>query len=254
MSSNIITKQAYIFDMIHVLLISLTMGFISSWHCAGMCGPLVLSMPGISKTNNHPIIDTLLYHAGRIMIYATGGLIAGVIGRNFQIASSQQQISLWLGVIILFYVLTPKKFSARLTEWTHTSTFFDYVRLQITSLWHRPNRSTRFFLGALNGVLPCGMVYLALASALTTGSIGTSILFMIGFGVGTLPMLVAIAYIGKMLHYKVRLGMQRAVPFFLVTMACLLMLRGLGLGIPYLSPTMKSAGTHKPACCSHPVE
>jgi sulfite exporter TauE/SafE len=230
------------------------MGFISSWHCAGMCGPLILSMPDFSKTNNEQIINTLIYHAGRIIIYATGGLIAGIIGQNFQIASSQQQISLWLGVIVLIYVLTPKKLSALLAEWTHTSNVFDFVRIQITKLWHQPQRSTRFILGALNGLLPCGMVYLALASALTTGSIGSGVLFMTGFGIGTLPILAIIAYAGKMLHYKVRIKMQRAVPFFLVTMACLLMLRGMGLGIPYLSPTMKSAGTHKPTCCSRPVE
>jgi sulfite exporter TauE/SafE len=240
--------------MIEILTISLTMGFISSWHCAGMCGPLIISIPGFAKTHSEQIIHTVIYHAGRIMLYAAGGLIVGIIGQEIQITSSQQQLSVWLGVWVLIYVLMPKNVSARLSRWTHTARFFDEVKLRITKLWHRPGPSARFTLGVLNGLLPCGMVYLALASALTTGSPADSVLFMVGFGMGTFPILAAIGYAGKMLQYKVRLQMQRAVPFFLVTMACLLMLRGIGLGIPFLSPSMKTTDTHKPACCTRPAE
>lgn len=125
--------------------------------------------------------------------------------------------------------------------------------MRISILWQRPGKGVRFVLGMLNGLLPCGMVYLALASALTTGTIEKGVVFMIAFGFGTLPMLAIIGFFGRMLHYKVRLGMQRAVPFFLAVMACLLMLRGMGLGIPYLSPIMKTDAKHH-ACCTRPTE
>ena len=229
------------------------MGFVSSWHCAGMCGPLLLAMPTFSKSNSEQMLDMLIYHAGRISLYAIGGLVVGFVGQNIHIATSQQQISLILGAIVLGYVLFPKKLSVKLAQRTHTEKLFDNIKIYITTLWQRPGKGVRFGLGMLNGLLPCGMVYLALASALTTGAIEKGVVFMIAFGLGTLPMLAIIGFFGKMLHYKARLGMQRAVPFFLAVMACLLMLRGMGLGIPYLSPKMKTDAKQH-ACCTRPAE
>jgi sulfite exporter TauE/SafE len=106
-------------------------------------------------------------------------------------------------------------------------------------------------IGLLNGLLPCGLVYLALASAVAAGSAVNGAAFMAFFGLGTLPAMFAIAVFGNFMRQGIRLKLRRAVPAFMTVMALLLILRGLSLGIPYLSPDM-DAKAKTPACCTKP--
>jgi sulfite exporter TauE/SafE len=96
-------------------------------------------------------------------------------------------------------------------------------------------------LGMANGLLPCGMVYVAIATALTTSTVNGSVLFMTMFGLGTLPAMMAIGYFGTSLSLNLRAAMRKAVPYGIALMAVVLILRGMNLGIPFISPVLQSA-------------
>ena len=95
----------------------------------------------------------------------------------------------------------------------------------------------------LNGLLPCGMVYIAITSSFLTGSALNGSLFMAFFGLGTLPAMLAAVFFGSYLGQQFRLRLSKLVPVFMMVMALLLVLRGLNLGIPYVSPSIPTAGS-----------
>jgi len=103
-------------------------------------------------------------------------------------------------------------------------------------------------LGALNGLLPCGLVYVALAGAVSRGSLAAGILFMALFGLGTMPTMLAVSLSGRILPLAFRSKLRAAIPVGVCLLAMLLILRGLALGIPYLSPDLAGGA----ACCRLP--
>ena len=96
--------------------------------------------------------------------------------------------------------------------------------------------SSLFFIGLLNGLLPCGLVYMAIAGAIGTGEVVLGSLYMIMFGLGTIPMLLSIAIAGNLLNAALRQKINRLIPVLVVVVGIFFVLRGLSLGIPYLSP------------------
>jgi hypothetical protein len=97
-------------------------------------------------------------------------------------------------------------------------------------------------LGALTGLLPCGLVYVACVGATATGGLLRGVEYMAAFGVGTVPMMLALGLSGKLIHASVRTKLVRLVPVSVCVLAALLILRGLSLGIPYVSPDLSAAG------------
>jgi len=95
-------------------------------------------------------------------------------------------------------------------------------------------------IGVANGFLPCGMVYLAIAGALGTGSIKGGIFFMMLFGIGTIPLMLAVTWFGLVVNINIRNTVRKITPFFIALIGILLILRGLNLNIPYLSPLLES--------------
>ncbi len=93
-----------------------------------------------------------------------------------------------------------------------------------------------FFIGMLNGLLPCGLVYMAIAGAIGTGGVAEGSLYMILFGLGTIPMLLSISLAGNIMSIAVRKRINKLIPVLVVIVGVLFILRGLSLGIPYLSP------------------
>jgi len=210
---------------------ALTLGLVSSLHCAGMCGPLVMALPiqhlpRIARTG-----ALLSYHAGRLLIYASLGALSGLLGRHLYLAGFQQAFSIILGSLILLSMVI--RFSA--------ANLFTPLQDLIIRLWRRPRRYGYLLLGMSNGLLPCGMVYLAVAGALSLPMVGDSILFMLFFGAGTLPMLLIIGYAGRLIGAEARSYMKKATPYMVALMGILLILRGLDLGIPFISPVMAHA-------------
>ncbi|HEU5167476.1 MAG TPA: sulfite exporter TauE/SafE family protein [Chitinophagaceae bacterium] len=216
------------------------MGLAGSLHCVGMCGPLALSLPVSHNNNLSRIRGGLIYNSGRILSYASMGLIFGSVGNLIIATRWQSSLSIALGVIILLYLLFPKKYFHFSTA-TPLGKLFMLLRQQLGKLFQSKKLSSLWFIGVLNGFLPCGLIYLALTSSVISASPENGGLFMMFFGLGTFPMMFATVLMGNYLNQSIRQKIHRAVPVLLFLMAVLLILRGMNLGIPFMSPELSSA-------------
>jgi sulfite exporter TauE/SafE len=219
------------------LLVAFSIGLVSSAHCVAMCGPLVLAMPLQAFTPGRRRIAVSLYHGGRIGIYAFAGLIFGVAGRVVFVAGDQQILSILLGAAILAQLLF-RRFANR--GWMPGWLASCYRGLQqwMHRWWASRSIGKFLLLGMGNGLLPCSMVYLAIAGALTMAGPVEAMAFMILFGLGTLPMLLGLQVAGRVAGAGVRQHMRRLIPLVTAAVGVLLILRGLNLGIPFVSPAM----------------
>jgi sulfite exporter TauE/SafE len=171
------------------------------------------------------------------MTYASGGLLFGLLGRKVYLAGWQQGLSVALGTSILGWVLVKEIGGrGRLPVWTRH--FYGALQQWMGRLWQSPSWTRYLLMGMGNGLLPCGMVYLAMAGALTGTNILQSIGFMAFFGLGTLPLLLGLHVTGRMVSLSFRRQIRRALPYLTVAVAILLILRGLNLGIPMISPVL----------------
>lgn len=221
--------------MIALLITAFIMGGIGSLHCVGMCGPLALSLPVVSNNNFNKFISALLYNLGRMVTYAVLGALVGLIGVSFALAGFQQGFSVFLGSAIILALLWPKQ--SWVLKSNHTlQHFLAGIRSRLGQLFTQKNYRSVFFIGLVNGLLPCGLVYMALAGAVATSSVAKSSLFMAAFGLGTLPLMWSVSFFGSFMDVKTRVAVRRAYPYLMFGMAFLLILRGMGLDIPFLSP------------------
>lgn len=211
------------------------MGLAGSLHCVGMCGPLALSLPVSHDSSFSRIKGGFIYNTGRIFSYTLMGLLFGSIGNLVIAAKWQNSLSMTLGVMILVYLLVPKKYF-HFAETNALGKPFKMLRQQLGKLFQSRKLSSLFFIGLLNGFLPCGLVYLALSSSVISASSLNGSLFMLSFGSGTFPLMFATVFMGNYLNQTFRRKIQTAVPLLLFVMAALLILRGLNLGIPFVSP------------------
>jgi len=211
------------------------MGFAGSLHCVGMCGPLALSLPVSHTTNFSRATGGIIYNSGRILSYTIMGFIFGSLGNLIINTQWQGKLSTTLGVIILLYLFIPKKYLHLLAN-NFLNKPFLLLRRELGKLFKSSSQSSLFFIGILNGLLPCGLVYLALSSSVLTASPLSGSMFMLFFGLGTFPAMFAIVVMGNYLNQTVRQKINRALPVLLFLMAALLILRGMELGIPYISP------------------
>lgn len=216
------------------------MGFAGSLHCIGMCGPLALSLP-VSHTNNlSRISGGVIYNAGRVLTYTAMGLVLGSLGKLVILTEWQSKLSLALGIIILLYLLVPKNYF-HFTSSNMLNKPYLFLRKQLGSLFQSKNQSSLLYIGLLNGLLPCGLVYLALSSSVISASAVHGGMFMFFFGLGTFPAMFATVVLGNYLNQSIRVRINKAVPILLFLMAVLLILRGLELGIPFISPSFPNA-------------
>ena len=229
------------------------MGLLGSFHCVGMCGPIALSLPLKDNSDRGKFSGALFYNSGRIVTYSVFGFIFGLVGKSFALFGYQQWLSIFLGVLIIFFIIMPKRFSSFRTQ-NFVLIFFQRLRSSIARLFLKKNSSSLFSIGLLNGLLPCGLVYMAAAVAVATGDVVNSITFMAFFGLGTLPMMWSIAYFGNYVSVSLRQKIRRAYPYMMTLMACLLILRGMGLGIPYVSPKVNIEKKGVIQCCVKPSE
>lgn len=226
------------------------MGLVGSLHCVGMCGPLALALPISDGSPAWKFTGAAVYNLGRIVTYSALGLLFGLIGKTIAIAGYQQWLSVSAGLLILLFVLVPGLSAKAQSNWL--SRFFNAVRNYLSAFFQRRNLRSLFITGMLNGLLPCGLVYMALAGAIATGDLKESIVFMAFFGAGTLPLMWSVIFFGNFITLKIRQSIRKAYPVILSVTACLLIVRGLGLGIPYLSPKQADTKTHEIICCPKP--
>lgn len=214
------------------------MGAVGSLHCIGMCGPLALSLPIGHRTNNGRVLGGVLYNLGRVTTYAALGLIIGLAGQTLFTTRWQSILSIVLGALIFLYLLIPTKYKASSIVVAATNKPFIRLRSALGRLFQSPKYTSLFSIGILNGLLPCGMIYLALSSSLLAGTAAKGSLFMIFFGLGTFPAMLVAVFFGSYFNQQVRIQLRKAIPVFLFIMATLLVLRGLNLGIPFISPQL----------------
>jgi sulfite exporter TauE/SafE len=237
--------------MIPLILAAFTMGILGSFHCVGMCGPLALSLPLNNNSHWSKFSGALLYNSGRIVTYAALGMLVGLLGKTVALFGFQQWLSVILGVLIIVFVILPKRVST-LQNRNAGLWFFEKVRSRLGTLFLQKNHASLFFIGLLNGLLPCGLVYMAVAGAVAAGDVVNSVLFMTFFGMGTLPVMWSVAFFGNYVSLGIRQKIRRAYPYMMMLMACLLILRGMGLGIPYVSPELRVEEKQMVECCSKP--
>lgn len=207
---------------------AILLGLVSSLHCLGMCGPLLSMFPWY-KADKFNIQSPLLHHGGRILAYAIIGVIGGIIGKSFVFIGMQQWLSVIAGLSILLILLFKSKLNSSLG-------FILKPIQKIHSVKSIQVSTKQFLLGVLNGFLPCGMVYIALGASISGGSIEKSIAYMVFFGLGTLPALLGFSLIQNWIGNKWRLSFKKVSNGILVLMALIFLMRGMNLGIPYLSP------------------
>jgi sulfite exporter TauE/SafE len=232
------------------LFSALLMGVLGSFHCVGMCGPLALALPLQNNSLIYKIAGILIYNLGRITTYAFFGLLFGWIGATFSFFGWQQLLSIITGSCILLFVLFEKQLFVFGISHQYLSKQLSIVRRLLSNLFQSTKPLSLFTIGILNGLLPCGLVYLAAAASITTHSSIISVLFMIAFGIGTVPAMFAISVIGLKISIATRSTIRKLVPFFIAAMGVLLIVRGLGIGIPYFSPKFEVAT--KTIDCCHP--
>lgn len=232
------------------LLAALTLGVFGSMHCIGMCGPLVLAVPGNTASRWKYIVERLVYHTGRAMMYGVIGSVLGLVGKGVLI-NIQQDVSIILGVTILVAALIPLGLRARMDKYSPLKKIHNAVAARFSSLLKKRGYVTLFTLGMLNALLPCGLVYTAVIGAAVVADVWQSALFMFVFGMGTAPALVIVSLTGSMVSQKYRLYITRAIPLFSIALGVILILRGLNLGIPMVSPKVihQSVQADSIDCC-----
>jgi len=215
-----------------------TLGLVGSLHCAGMCGPLALALPPAGNSNLSYLGGRVAYNLGRIITYCAMGLVVGFIGKSLLLAGLQRWVSIALGVLLIVGLLASRK----LALWKPVNLFVDQLKTSMGCLLRQRSFVALLLLGLLNGLLPCGLVYVAAAAATVAGGVSEGAQYMAVFGVGTVPMMMAISLSGKLVPVPLRLKLRRAIPVSVLLLGALLILRGLSLGIPYISPDLSVGG------------
>jgi len=219
-----------------ILISALVLGLMGSFHCAGMCGPIAIALPLHGNTIPQKIFGGTLYNLGRTLTYGVMGAIFGLLGQGVVLIGFQQKISVIMGALMIIAVVFPSLFR---NQYNMKKSWFSLVgklKKSIGNLFSVRSYTSLFFIGLLNGLLPCGLVYMAIAGAIGTGQVVLGSLYMILFGLGTIPMLLSISIAGNILNAAFRRKINRLIPVLVVIVGVFFILRGLSLGIPYLSP------------------
>ena len=218
---------------------ALMLGLIGSFHCAGMCGPIALAIPLNNNSWYSKTLGSLIYNIGRAITYAIMGFVFGLLGKGLVLAGFQKWVSIIMGIIMVLSVLFPSLYKNRFDLNGKAFSFVGNLKIKLGNLLRKRSYSSLFLIGLLNGLLPCGLVYMALAGAIATSDALSGAMFMFVFGLGTLPMLFLISILGNSLSVKFRTKMTKVIPAVVFFIGVLFILRGLGLGIPFISPPEK---------------
>lgn len=236
--------------MWYAVISGLGIGLFGSLHCIGMCGPLALSLPLQGKTGTERLVRAVLYNLGRAFTYAILGLLLGFAGQQFFLLGYQQLLTVLTGIVLLLALfaglyrpgtrLLPARVQAR-------------VGTLLGRLLRTAGKPASFFMvGMVNGLLPCGLVYLAAGSALATGNAWSGACLMFLFGMGTFPLMIAVMLLGGFIPLKMRVYLRRLVPVFACVAALIMIARGLNLAIPCLSPELQDQAHPMQRVICHP--
>lgn len=237
--------------MTTMLITAFLLGVLGSAHCIGMCGPLALAIPSPKNSFGARLGSALAMNGGRILTYALIGAGFGLFGRGLQLAGLQQVVSISLGLIILLGLLVPRAF-AFLNVGSRLGTLVMRGQSIMARQLKRTSVQGLFFTGMLNGLLPCGMIYLAAAGAIGFGGWWNGVLFMTFFGLGTWPALIGLKLSGSYAGPRFRNTLRKLAPYAYFAMGLLFILRGLDLGIPFVSPELPQPNSAAVECAPMP--
>lgn len=219
-----------------LIISAISLGFASGFHCIGMCGPIALSMGLTKQQSANFYLQNITYQLGRIFTYALLGAVVGIVGEGFQLAGFQKYLTIFVGALLIVMALFSfggKDFASKIPFLSNTLL---KVKLSLSKLLQKSDYKSRFLTGFLNGFLPCGMVYMALTASLAAGGIWQSALFMVLFGLGTFPFMFAVVLAGNLMTQALRIKVLKIIPVLMIILGGLFIVRGMEVGIPYLSP------------------
>lgn len=202
-----------------------------------MCGPIAFALPVDKNNKFQTVFGTGLYHLGRIISYSIIGLLFGLLGKGLYLAGFQQRLSILIGVIMILLIIIPTNILNKFQFSRPLYVLIGKVKSKLGIYLKKSSFKALFSIGFFNGFLPCGLVYMALLGAVSTGDLFEGALYMTVFGLGTIPLMTGAVYLGNFLKISVRNKIQKAIPIFVIIIGLLFILRGLGLGIPYVSPS-----------------
>lgn len=218
-----------------MLLSAIIFGLLGSFHCIGMCGPIAFMLPIDRQNQTKGFFQIFSYHLGRLFSYSLIGLLFGLLGKGFYFFGFQQQLSILVGVSMILVIVFPKYFS-KINFSKGINKIIFKVKSALGKELKKKKNDTFFTIGFLNGFLPCGLVYMAVFGAIATTNAFWGSLYMFLFGLGTIPLMTAVVFLGNFTKRAFRKKIQKAIPIVVVFIGVLFVLRGLGLGIPYISP------------------
>lgn len=218
------------------MITAFILGLISSLHCMGMCGPIAMMLPLDQNNPAKKVLQLMCYHIGRVMAYASLGLVFGILGRGLFLAGFQQNLSILMGVMMILFVLIPEKILAQYNFSKPVFQIISKVKAALGAQFKKKSYRALFTIGLLNGFLPCGLVYVALFGAIVMQEVHWSVVYMILYGLGTIPMMSLVVYVANVLTVPVRTSIQKVIPIVIIGIGILFVLRGMGLDIPMVSP------------------
>lgn len=231
-----------------LLWTALVMGFMGGIHCIGMCGPIALALPKTPESGMGFASGRILYNIGRVITYTLMGVTVGLFGLTLNLAGWQQGLSILSGVLILLLQFFPGNLSGKISQSLQLPRLVHHIKQLFSKLIHKKGTLALFLIGLLNGILPCGLVYMALAGAIGTGSVTGAASYMALFGLGTLPLMLLLSLSGRMFSFRFKSKIQKLVPYLVALIALLFILRGLSLGIPYISPKLAAPEAEMTVC------
>lgn len=217
---------------------ALSIGLVGSLHCLGMCGPIAFALPLDRSNNFSSFSGSLVYNIGRLLTYFALGVIFGLLGYGFFLAGFQRWISIAVGAIMILSVVLPYFSKNPYFRLPSFNLWIGRVKGELGKQLGKKSTANLFAIGLLNGLLPCGLVYMGLAGATAMATATSGGLFMLVFGLGTLPLMLAVAFFGNQIKTKLMTKARRLIPAFIILIGSLFILRGMNLGVPYLSPKM----------------
>ncbi|MBQ0787248.1 MAG: sulfite exporter TauE/SafE family protein [Oceanihabitans sp.] len=215
---------------------ALIFGLLGSFHCVGMCGPIAFMLPVDRSNSIKKVTQIFTYHIGRLLAYSLIGLFFGLVGKSLYIFGLQQQLSIVIGILMIVVVILPVQTFNKYNFSKPIYKIISKVKSSLGKALKKKTADTFLTIGFLNGFLPCGLVYMAVFASLAMPNAWQGSLYMALFGLGTIPLMTSAIYLGKFLNTKMKQRIQKGIPIFVVIIGLLFILRGLGLGIPYLSP------------------
>ena len=211
---------------------AVTMGLVGSLHCVGMCGPIALALPYSGDSRLGMAWSVLNYNLGRVLTYTVLGLIVGLFGQGLVLAGLQSYFSLALGILFLLAAVFSINLEGKLLRLGWLKELNSWVKIKLAGVLGDGRPANLLYIGLLNGLLPCGLVYMAIAGAVTTPNLLSSSLFMALFGLGTLPLMLLTAVSGQFISRNWRRRLRRLTPVLLAAFAILFIMRGLNFPMP----------------------